>query len=110
MKYNVRFTSRARRAIDEYVDYIAHDKQEPISAGRVLGAIEKSIRTLEAMPHRCPKAPENAGVDYTVRMLIVKKTLVILYRIDDDAKQVTVIGFRHGHRQPRPDELPENPS
>jgi plasmid stabilization system protein ParE len=100
MRYSVRFTARAKRAIDDYIDYIAHEKQGPINAGRVLGAIENAIDTLEAMPHRCPKAPEDAAVDYTVRMLIVKKTLIILYRIDKEAKLVTVIGFRHGRQTP----------
>jgi len=99
-KYRVRFTVRARRAIDEYVDYIAFEKQEPINAGRLLGAIDGAIDTLENMPHRCPQAPESATVDYTIRMLIVKKTLLILYRVDDLSRQVTVIGFRHGSHPP----------
>ena len=35
-------------------------------------------------------------------MLIVKKTLMLLYRVDEDAKVVTVIviGFRHGRTKP----------
>ncbi len=101
MKYRVCFTARAKRSIDEYIGYIAHDRQEPINAGRVLKAIHnKSIDTLETMPHRCPTAPENDGVEYTIRMLIIKKTLLILYRVDDVAKIVTMIGFRQGSKSP----------
>jgi len=100
MKYHVCFTARAKRSIDEYIGYIASDRQEPVNAGRVLQAIYQSIDTLETMPYRCPMAPENDEVQYTVRMLIVKKTLVVLYRVDEGAKIVTVIGFRHGAKSP----------
>ena len=100
MKFRVRVTDRAMRAIDDHVSYIAHEKQEPVNASRVLGAIERAIDTLETMPHRCPKAPEDAFVDDTIRMLIVKMTLLLLYRVDESAKEVTIIGFRHGSQSP----------
>ena len=100
MKYKVIFTARARRAIDEYIEYIACEKQEPINAGRVLGAIDEAIDSLDSMPQRCPKAPEDAAVKFTIRMLLVKKTLVVLYRVDEEAEIVEVIGFRHGSQLP----------
>lgn len=100
MKYEVRITARARQAIEEYIHYIAIKNQEPINAGRVLEAILAATSTLESMPERCPKAPEDEHVDYTVRMLIVKKTLILLFRIDEEAQVVTVIGFRHGSHSP----------
>lgn len=100
MKYQVQFTSRSRRAIDEYVDYIARERQEPINAGRVLGAIEDAMVTLESMPNRCQKAPEDKSVSYTIRMLIVKKTLLLLYRVNEKPKVVTVIGFRRSSQSP----------
>jgi len=42
MKYQVCFTVRAKRSIDDYIDYIAHDNQEPVNADRVLQAIYQS--------------------------------------------------------------------
>jgi len=108
MTYHVDVTENAKAAINQFVAYIAHTRQEPSNANRVLDAIWKAIDTLETMPHRCPKAPEDAHVDYTVRMLIVKKTLLLLFRVDDAAQVVTVVGFRYGSRLSRPDNLPES--
>jgi toxin ParE1/3/4 len=102
MTYRVDVTENAKAAINDFISYIAHTKQEPVNAGRVLDAIWAAIPTLETMPHRCPKAPEDAHCDYTVRMLIVKKSLLVLYRVDDDAQVVTVVGFRHGSRLQSP--------
>jgi hypothetical protein len=100
MTYHVDVTDNAKAAINAYISYIARTKQEPINATLVLDAIWHAIPTLETMPHRCPKAPEDQHCDVTVRMLIVKKSLLLLYRVDDAKKIVTVFGFRHGRTQP----------
>jgi len=101
MKYQVFVTAEAETAIVAYIDYIATERQEPINAAKVWDALWKKIATLEAMPNRCPEAPESIGVDYTVRALVLKKTIVILYRVEEEARQVMVIGLRTGGRQPQ---------
>jgi len=109
MTYRVNVTDNAKAAINEFISYIAHTKQEPVNAGRVLDAIWAAIPTLETMPHRCPKAPEDVHFDFTVRMLVIKKTLLLLYRVDDAKRVVHVFGFRHGTTLPRADRLPDDP-
>lgn len=104
--YQVLVTERARAAIEEQIAYIVHQKQAPLAAGRLLGEIDRAIDTLSFLPHRCPRAPENRLVSYTVRMHIVKKTFLVLFRIDDRQRTVTVIAFRHGRQLPL-DDLPE---
>ena len=108
MRYAVRVTRRAKDAIDRQVGYIAHDRQSPRNAGLLLGAIDDAVASLSSMPHRGAKAPEDAYVDYTVRMLVIKKSFLLLYRIDEQRRVVTVVGFRHGRRRPRPQDLPED--
>ncbi len=105
MSYRVEVTDNAKSAINQFVGYIAHTRQDPVNATRVLDVIWKAIGSLETMPHRCPEAPENSDVEYTVRMLVVKKNLLLLYRVDDAARVVTVVGFRYGSRRPRPNDL-----
>jgi len=86
--------------------YIAHQKQAPLAAGRLLGEIDRAIDTLSYFPHRCPRAPEDKLVDYTVRMHVVKKSYLLLSRVDNVGHTVTVIAFRHGRRLPF-QELPD---
>lgn len=104
--YRVLVSEHARRAIEEQIAYIAHQKQSPLAAGRLLGEIDRAIDTLSYFPHRCPRAPEDKLVDYTVRMHVVKKSYLLLFRVDDVGHAVTVIAFRHGRRLPF-EELPD---
>ena len=96
MIYKVTVTAKAELAIADYIDYIANVRQEPINADKVWRAIWDKIPTLETMPHRCPEAPESEQVDYIVRALVIKKTIVVLYRVNETSKEVIVIGFRTG--------------
>ncbi|MEQ8848293.1 type II toxin-antitoxin system RelE/ParE family toxin [Botrimarina sp.] len=107
MRYRVRVTLRAKAAIDEQIGYIANMRQSPTNALRVLEAIEQSIDSLATMPERGALAPEDAYVDYSVRMLIIMRVYLLLYRIDESGGTVVVVGFRHGSRLPRPGDLGE---
>jgi toxin ParE1/3/4 len=107
MRYRVIVTSEALASVEELLDYIAIDQQSPLTAQRWWRKAYAAVMTLEKMPHRCPYAPENAHRDYTIRMLIVDRCMFI-YTVDDEARVVRVIGFRHGSQLPQSDELPDN--
>ena len=98
MTYRVVVSATAESQINSFVDYVADE--QPLTAARLLEAIADAIPTLESFPHRCPLAPESAEVDVTVRMLTVKRSLLILYTVDDADKCVMVEGFRHARRLP----------
>lgn len=100
MSYRVVVAAEAEQAIIKFFEYIAHERHEPTSAAKVWDAIWQKIATLKTMPYRCPEAPESVAFPDTVRALMIKKTLVVLYRVDEDAKQVVVIGFRHSRQNP----------
>ncbi len=76
--YEALVTDRARAAVEEQIAYIATQKQAPLAAGRLLGEIDRAIDTLSNLPHRCPRAPEDRLVAYTVRMHIVEEVSVTL--------------------------------
>jgi len=73
-------------------------------AGRVYSAID----TLQTLPRRYGFAPEQVYVDYELRALVIGDYLA-LYHVDDLSMTVRVLGFRHGARLPRADDLPDQP-
>jgi hypothetical protein len=64
---------------------------------------------LERFPRRAARAQEDELVAYEVRQIVVG-TYVLLFTIDDDQRKIRVLGLRHGHRLPRPEDLPDRPA
>jgi toxin ParE1/3/4 len=108
MAYMVIISPTASAAIEDEVHYIAIDKQMPETAARWNDRVHKAIATLSFLPRRYEFAPENADRNYDIRRLIIGNYLA-LFTIDEAKQAVHVIGFRHGARLPRPDDLPTGP-
>lgn len=106
MKYRVETTDVARDLIREQARYIAVDRQAPLNAARWLEQVWDAVDGLEQMPARCPLAEEDGTKPYEVRRALVGD-YVLLFTIDERARTVWIIGFRHGGRLPRPDDLPD---
>ncbi len=98
-KYRVVLAPAALDALTAYVDYIAVDQQSPLVAERWLQKAWSKVLTLRAFPHRCALAPENAKSRHEVRALRVDRCL-FLYRVDETARTVRVLAFRHGSQMP----------
>jgi hypothetical protein len=79
----------------------------PQTAERWINRVYDIIATLDAFPSRNALAEENRYRDYEIRRQVIGNYLA-LYSIDEEAATVHVIGFRHGHRLPRPSELPQD--
>jgi hypothetical protein len=60
---------------------------------------------LDQNPERFGLAEESRFRDYDIHRQVIGSYLG-LYAVDDDAKIVRVIGFRHGRQLPRPEQLP----
>jgi toxin ParE1/3/4 len=106
MKYSVEITDSAYEAILAHARYIAVDCQAPLNASRWLEKLWDAIDALEQMPERHNLAPESAYKNYEVRRVLLGDYM-ILFTIDQPARKVWVIGFRHGSRLARPRNLPE---
>lgn len=106
MKYRVVVLPSVEEQIDSYIDYIAHVRQEPINAQKVLTQIRQSVDRIELFPNAAPFAPENDYRPYTIRMTVVAGCR-LLFNVDENSKTVRVIGFRHGRRLPDSSNLPE---
>jgi plasmid stabilization system protein ParE len=103
--YAVELTATARSAIAEQARYIAIEEHAPLEAQRWLERIWDAVDSLERWPFRAAHAEEDAYVSYEVRQLVIGHHL-LLFTVSDAKRKVWIIGLRHGHRLPRPQDLP----
>ncbi len=96
MKYAVLITPTARQEIEEAFAYIY--REAPLNAQRWLAALYGKIDTLELFPKRCPVAPESEHIGEELRHMIFKSYRVI-FRIEEGAHFVRVLGVRHAARR-----------
>jgi plasmid stabilization system protein ParE len=108
-EYSVEVTDAAFVALRRHARYIAVDAGAPQNAKSWLEQVWDAVDSLERFPRRAPKAAEDAFVDYEVRELVVGSHL-LLFTIDEERRKVWIVGLRHGHRLPRPKDLPPDPA
>jgi plasmid stabilization system protein ParE len=89
--YNVDIPPIVIDKIKQQAHIIALDK--PAAALAWYDTVFDKIFTLEAMPNRCPIAPENQFVTYEVRHLLIGQYRV-LFRVVGDT--VRVLDFKGG--------------
>ncbi len=87
-------TGEAEADIEAIFSFIALDS--PRNALRWYLNIKAKIQTLETMPERCPKAPENELAEFTVHHLI-DGNYRVLFRIN--GKTVQVLHVRGGWQE-----------
>ena len=107
MTYRVVITDAALEDVGRYLDYLIEQAMTLAPARRWWNKAVAAVDSLEQMPHRCPKPPENDQRDYTIRALVVEPCL-FLYRVDDHLRRVEVFAFRHGRQQPSDKRLPRD--
>ena len=103
-------SSQAEDSLVRFTEYVANEQQSPINAERWWRNAIKTIDSLTRFPHRCPPSPENEFRDYEIIRMILLRLGLILFSVDELAKIVRVIGFRHGSQLPWEEELPDQPA
>ena len=106
-EYSVEMTDAAFVAIRKNARYIAIESRATENAKRWLERVWDAVDSLEQWPRRAAKAQEDEFFAYELRQLVVGNRL-LLFTIDEDQRKGWVVGLRHGHRLPRPQDLPEN--
>lgn len=99
MTYTIGYTETAENLIWQQAQHIAEASGFVNRAIDWLQDLYRAIERLEQSPRGCNIAEEDREFPYEVRKLIVGEYLV-LFRIDDEASRVIVIGLRHGARLP----------
>jgi len=103
----VEITDAALAAIEEQARYIAEEWQAPSQAQSWLEGVFDAVESLERWPRRASVAQESAHVDYEIRQILVGSHL-LLFRVDEEAARVTIVGLRHRHRLPHRGNLAED--
>ncbi|MEK7755425.1 MAG: type II toxin-antitoxin system RelE/ParE family toxin [Acidobacteriota bacterium] len=94
MAYRIRYLPRAARQLDEIFTYIAD--RNPAAAGRVAGAIRRSIERLGDFPYSS-RPSEVRGVR---ELPIVRYPYIVFYAVDDQAREVHILRVRHTSQDP----------
>lgn len=98
-RYQVIVSPRTHQQILSYAQHIAEASGSVTTAERWVDKMYETIARLDYFPHRYGLAEEDAHRDNVIHRQIIGNYLA-LYSIDDDARVVSVIGFRHGKRLP----------
>jgi plasmid stabilization system protein ParE len=109
MRFEVFVAPGPRQRIREQAHWIATEQEAPHVAAEWLARIDESIRNLETMPRRFPRARENDWCDYELRQVSIGQ-FVLLFTILEEEQQVWILHARHGRQLTRPDDLPDDPS
>jgi plasmid stabilization system protein ParE len=97
MSYRVELAEVAESAIWEQAQFIAAESGFPQRAAEWVQRCLDAVATLEDYPYRCALALGSDRRDFDTRKLNFGP-YIILFHIDQAAKMVHVIGFRHGMR------------
>ena len=96
-KYKIKINPRAIRELDNIYEYIATEKQEPENAKGQVDRIKASILKLDTFPQSHQERNEGRYVGKGYRQLLIDNYIVI-FRIDDDKKIVTVVTVQYQRR------------
>jgi plasmid stabilization system protein ParE len=95
-RYQVVFLPEARLEALAAADYIANTS--PSNAERWYEGLEQVIRRLEAMPRRCPRAPESTFLNDDLRHYLYKSHRII-FRVEEADRIVRILHIRHASRR-----------
>ena len=101
--YKITVSPAARVDILDAASYIQQTRSE-LESLRWKNALTRAIRSLEEMPHRCPKAAESDDIGLEIRAL-THHPHRILFRVAEDRKTVEIMCVYHEKREPL---TPEN--
>lgn len=97
MRWEVRYTARAKQDLRDILDYISHDLQEPETAVRLVRKITAEISALAQMPMRHRLYEEEPWRSRGLRWFPVKNYLVF-YWVEEETTTVYAARILYGRR------------
>ena len=97
MQYEVRVARAAQNDIDNIVDYIARELENPIAAVNMADSIVDEIQSLSHMPKRYRVYPREPWKSMKTRFLPIKN-FIIMFRVDDTSKIVGILRVFYGRQ------------
>lgn len=98
MLFRVNITKEAEQDIYDVLDYLETILFNRKAADDLSTSIENTIISLDVFPHRYQLCNDILLQAYGVRYVPVKKYL-LFFTIDEELRQVNVLGFVYGKRQ-----------
>ena len=99
MTYRVLYSDEFTANLDDHLTYLRGDGVSPFTMDRWYGKLFKLVESLNDWPERFP-------VDRVLTEATGRETrkanygrYLISYRVDDDRRTVTLLGFVHGARR-----------
>ncbi len=96
-EYKVKITPQASAHMLEIFSYISGTLQEPVTAGRLLDELQKSILSLNIMPKRVALTDEEPWRSYGIHKMPVKNFLVYFW-VNDKLKEVHITAVIYGRK------------
>lgn len=88
-KYRVEVSEPAQRDLRDIVKYISAQLSAPMTAVKIMDAMEESIGDLASMPQKCPLVTDERLAHMGYHKLVVK-SYIIFFTIDEKSKIVDV--------------------
>ena len=95
-KYQIRYLPIAEKDLKEILSYIQNDN--PNAALNLLNEIDKSISQLKSFPHK-GKTPEDDYLQSKGYRMLVIKTYIVFYVVDENKNEVEIRRILHGKRK-----------
>lgn len=95
--YRITLTTQAEIDLLGIDDYISNELLAPASARKIISAIERKIKSLQTFPERCSRYEHEPWLSRGIRITRAKH-YSILFRIDKNAKTVTVLHISYARR------------
>lgn len=92
--YSVKLYARANRDLEEIFKYIANSISEPLTAEKMIDALENAIVSLEFFPERGSIRQNGIYANKNYRQLFVKN-YVIIYKVLKECKEVHIVTIRY---------------
>lgn len=95
--YEIVITEPAESDLNNIIDYISVDLQNPLAAKKLLSKIVRQINDLQSLPKRFPLVMDNILANQGIRKITVDN-YIVFYNVSDTNKCVTIIRILYGKR------------
>ena len=95
-KYQIRYLPIAEKDLKEILSYIQNDNPE--AALNLLNEIDENILQLKSFPYK-GKAPEDDYLQSKGYRMLVIKTYIVFYVVDENIKEIEIRRILHGKRK-----------
>jgi len=95
--YNLDITDNAEQDLENIISYIVEKLSAPVAASTFLDAVHDCYENLETNPHIYESCRDHRLKKEGYRRAVVKN-YILVYKIDEEAKTVTIHRFFYGRQ------------